>query len=198
MTGANKSMPVDFCGSLFETNRHASYMLVVGAHLYVSSFFLFLLLLSPRVIHKCPPVCQFASFCAPLPSLFFFFFFSCRFCYWNVQFALVLYTVIGRTSRKFSKLSFYIPFHLHGGSIVPLTSKTLYFVIGSQLGFHSTLCLPPRDLACCFLSSKWADLRDAVIVNWGALSDCNQRLILGGLILAPVHDMGSREGFKVV
>lgn len=66
-------MPVDFCGSLFETNRHASYMLVVGAHLYVSSFFLFLLLLSPRVIHKCPPVCQFASFCAPLPSLFFFF-----------------------------------------------------------------------------------------------------------------------------
>lgn len=133
---------------------------------------------------------------APLSPVFFFF--SCRFCYWNVQFALVLYTVIGRTSRKFSKLSFYIPFHLHGGSIVPLTSKTLYFVIGSQLGFHSTLCLPPRDLACCFLSSKWADPRDAVIVNWGALSDCNQRLILGGLILAPVHDMGSREGFKVV
>lgn len=83
-------MPVDFCGSLFETNRHASYMLVVGAHLYVSSFFLFLLLLSPRVIHKCPPVCQFASFCAPLPSLFFFFLISCRFCL-NSYLVSVLY-----------------------------------------------------------------------------------------------------------
>lgn len=58
---------------------------------------------------------------APFPR----FFFPCRFCYWNVQFALALYTVIGRTSRKFSKLSFYIPFHRHGGSIAPLTSKTL-------------------------------------------------------------------------
>lgn len=114
-----------------------------------------------------------------------------------MQFALGLYTVIGKTSRKFSKLSFYIPFHLHGGSIAPLTSKTLLCHWRSTwLSQHS--CLPPRDLACCFLSSKSADPRGAVIVNWGALRDCNQRLILGGLILALVDDMGSREGFKVV